>query len=177
MNDQTTTTEPITGTYNALIYSVRQGEKLLHRGGNNPMESTTVVAEADGVGLDQMRAYCEVTAREHAERLGVTVGSIKENSARLLQVKLKTSIIWADQDAAERASTHLLGMNKPGQKPLLLREKTEHGFRITCPMVTKAAEIKPCTVFEFHHISNQPLGRRIDFDPRVISIQEPTPAQ
>lgn len=91
---------------------------------------------------------------------------------RIKQERLKTSILWADKEAAERLSTHLLGMNKPGKKPMLVREKTEHGFKITFPMETADGTVKACTVFEFHHISNQPLGRRIDYDPRIVSIKE-----
>lgn len=58
-----------------------------YNAGNSPHESQTYVSAERGVGLAQMRAWAEQTAKEKANALGVSHSQVEEDADLLESLK------------------------------------------------------------------------------------------
>ena len=60
------------GYYAATHYTIEDfdTQEELYLAGNSPMESQVYVDAADGVGLETMKKYCEITGKDMAAEIG-----------------------------------------------------------------------------------------------------------
>jgi hypothetical protein len=57
----------VIGYYNARMYRITVDGEEIYQAGNSPYESTVFIRPCDGVGLNRMKKYCIITAKEIAE--------------------------------------------------------------------------------------------------------------
>lgn len=66
----------VTGEYNAERYRVFDGDEEVYQAGNMPGDSQAYGSSGQGVGLNQMKAFCTQTTHDIAEEKGKEYGGV-----------------------------------------------------------------------------------------------------
>ena len=71
------------GYYNRDGYRIDEVDgRTLYEGGNNPLESSSVIDRADGLPLRTIRRFCRQTGREIAEERGAEFVGVEREEDR-----------------------------------------------------------------------------------------------
>jgi len=73
----------ITGTYNAYFYHVYSDDSIIYTAGNSPCDSQAYVNPVEGVGLEQMKKFCQSTCEELAAERAEVCGEVSFDDAGL----------------------------------------------------------------------------------------------